>query len=447
MRRNRRPQIVTAVFAFVFWTVLLGGNASGITGHSVFFFNGTNGTGQGTGLTVDASGNIWGISPFGGAYGYGDVFELTQNATGEWTETVLYSFTNGSDGGIPNDDDGPLIDSEGNLYGMTSQGGLPNGGGTVFKLEHSSSGWRESVLWKFTCGNDGCAPDASLVSDSAGNLYGTTFEGGYDGIGSGTVFELSPDGSGNWKETTLYRFSGGRDGGDPQSALVFDQSGNLYGTTSFGGYSNNCVGDIYGCGVIFELTQGAGGDWNEQVLYAFRGGRDGARPSGKLVFDASGAIYGVTSLCGDFSCNPYAYTGFGTVFRLAPPTSTGGQWCLSRLHAFTGGSDGAHPSVGLIVDKAGVVFGTAPGGGKGQCYSYPPVGCGTLYRLAPTQQGGWNFELIYSFLGKTDGGVPSKITFAGSTAYIPTGAGGSFYNNSCSLTGCGTIFQLSATSR
>jgi uncharacterized repeat protein (TIGR03803 family) len=176
---------------------LLGGNASGITGQSVFFFDYTNGTGWGTGLTVDASGNFWAFRPFGGAYGYGNVFELTRNAAGQWTQTVLYSFTGGSDGGIPNGNDGPLIDSAGNLYGTTNQGGMYNGGGTVFELTHRSSGWQETVVWNFTCGNDGCVPDAGLVSDSAGILYGTTFEGG-GGTGFGTVFERSPDGSGNW---------------------------------------------------------------------------------------------------------------------------------------------------------------------------------------------------------------------------------------------------------
>jgi uncharacterized repeat protein (TIGR03803 family) len=447
MQRNRRTQMMSAAFALVLSTALLGGNASGITGQSVFFFNYLNGTGFGTGLTVDASGNIWGTSPFGGAYGYGNVFELTRNATGEWTETVLYSFTNGSDGGIPNDDDGPLIDSEGNLYGTTTQGGGANYGGTVFKLTHSSNGWQESVLWTFTCGNDGCAPDASLVSDSAGNLYGTAFEGG-GSTGFGTVFELTPppDGSGSWSETTLYTFSGGRGGGGPQSALTLDQSGNLYGSTSYGGYSSNCVGDIYGCGVIFELSQGAGRDWNEQVLYAFRGGKDGAHPDGKLVLDASGSIYGANSLCGDFLCSPYGDVGFGTVFRLTPPTSSGGQWSLSRLHAFTGGSDGGYPSGGLIVDKTGVVYGTALEGGNGKCGYYSP-GCGTVYRIAPTVSGRWDFDVMYSFSGTTDGGMPFKITLAGSTAYIPTGVGGSSGSTLCSSVGCGTIFQLSLTNQ
>jgi uncharacterized repeat protein (TIGR03803 family) len=450
MRRNRWPLILYTVFALVLWTALLGASASGMTGHSVFFFDYANGTGFHTGFTVDASGNIWGLSAFGGAYGYGNVFQLTRSTGGQLTENVLYSFTGGNDGGTPIDDDGPLIDSAGNVYGTTSGGGTYNGG-TVFKLTHSSSGWQESVLWNFTCGNDGCGPEASLVSDSAGILYGTTSAGGPGGIGYGTVFELSPDGSGNWKETSLHIFSGAGDGAGPLSSLIFDRSGNLYGATSAGGYYTIPQGcdfaGFFGCGVIFKLTRGVVGEWEEQVLYAFQDGNDGAFPSGKLVFDASGNIYGVSEFAGNLSCN---FIGCGTVFRLAPPASSGGQWNLSTLHAFTGGSDGASPVEGVIVDRTGVVYGTATGGGKGKCLFGGTTGCGTLYRIAPTVNGRWNFELLYSFLGRTDGGVPFKITFVGSSAYTPTGEGGSDGSDVCrhtSLGSCGTIFQLSTTSQ
>lgn len=449
MQRILRSRIVSAVFAFVFWTLLFGGSASGMTGHSVFSFNYRNGTGYGTGLTVDESGNIWGISYIGGAYEYGNVFELTRNATGQFTETVLYSFTGGIDGGNPIDNDGPLIDSEGNLYGTTVGGGTW-GAGTVFKLTHGLSGWQESVLWNFTCGNDGCDPGASLVSDSARNLYGTTYAGGPGGLGYGTVFELSPDGNGNWKETTLHSFSDGADGAGPLAALVLDRSGNIYGTTSAGGSSYCRNAAFGGCGVIFKLTQGVRGDWDEQVLYFFKGGKDGSFPIGKLAFDVWGNIYGVSQAAGDVSCSYGYFTGCGTVFRLAPPRTTGGQWYLSTLHAFTGSSDGASPMAGLIIDKTGAVYGTAVGGSKGKCPSgfATPPGCGTVYRLTPTEptlHGRWNFELLYSFSGTADGGKPDKIAFDGSTVYIPTGVGGSFANYRCRLGGCGTIFQLSVS--
>lgn len=439
MQRNRRPQMMSAVFSLILCTMLLGSNAFGMSGHGVFVFNGNNGKGFRTGLTVDASGNFWGASPEGGAYGWGNVFELSRNATGRWTETVLYSFTGGSDGGTPTDDDGLLIDSAGNLYGTTSGGGT-HSDGTVFKLMRSSSGWQESVLWNFTCGNDGCGPEASLVFDSAGNLYGTTYAGGPGGIGYGTVFELSPDGSGDWKETTLHVFSGTTDGAGPFSPLVFDQSGNIYGTTSAGGDWNNCeISGYYGCGVIFRLTKTMSGDWDEQVLYIFTGGNDGADPAGKLVLDASGNIYGISEFDGDPSCF------CGTVFRLAPPTTPGGEWSLSTLHAFTGGSDGASPIEGVIQDNTGAVYGTAFDGGKGLCNFSYTTGCGTFYRIAPTVNGKWNFELLYSFSGKTDGGDPVKVTLDGSSAYIPTSQGGSSGSDLCPR-GCGTIFQLSVPS-
>jgi uncharacterized repeat protein (TIGR03803 family) len=444
MQPNRRQQMISAVFAFVSWMVLLGGSASGVTGHSVFSFNYANGTGYGTGLTVDESGNIWGTSYSGGAYEYGNVFELTRNTAGQWTETVLYSFTGGSDGENPIDDDGPLVDSAGNLYGTTVYGGTW-GAGTVFKLTRGLSGWQESVLWNFTCRNDGCDPAASLVSDSAGNLYGTTFAGGPGGFGHGTVFMLSPDGNGNWQETTLHNFSGKADGAGPLSALVLDRSGNIYGTTSAGA-SSYCVG---GCGVIFKLTPEVSGGWDEQVLYFFKGGKDGSFPIGKLVFDVWGNIYGVAQAAGDISCS-YGYApGCGTVFRLAQPKSADGQWYLSTLHVFTGSSDGASPSAGLIVDKTGALYGTAFGGSNGKCpsnFSTTP-GCGTLYHLEPTLHGTWNFETLYSFSGTADGGEPLKVAFDGSMVYIPTSVGGSTDNYRCRFGGCGTIFQLSMTSQ
>ena len=199
--------------------------------------------------------------------------------------------------------------------------------------------------------------------------------------------------------------------------------------------------------MVFELTKGVGGKWNEQVLYLFRGGFDGARPEGKLLFDTSGNIYGVNSLCGEFPCTPFGYIGYGTVFRLAPPSISGGQWSLSRLHAFTGGSDGGYPTGGLVVDKAGVVYGTTLEGGIGACGYVPVPGCGIVFRIAPTVNGKWDFDTMYSFSGTTDGGVPSHITLAGSTAYISTGAGGSSESNLCAPFGCGTIFQLTTTSQ
>lgn len=446
MQRTRHLQIAHGMIAFVVWTVLLGGTVFGITGHSAFFFDFANGGGDDAGLTIDASGNIWGISAVGGAYGYGNVFQLTRSTNGQLTQTVLYSFTGGSDGGTPIDKDGPLIDSERNLYGTTFIGGAYNSG-TVFKLTRSSTGWQENVLWNFTCGNDGCGPEASVAFDFAGNLYGTTYEGGPGGSGYGTVFELSPDGSGNWNETTLHVFSGAGDGAGPLSSLVVDRSGNIFGTASAGGFyvvGQGCdFSGLFGCGVVFELSKKASGDWAEQVLYAFKGGHDGAYPFSRLVRDTSGNIYGDTQLAGDLLCFD---AGCGTVFRLAPPKSSGGPWSLTTLHIFSGGNDGGQPDTIMLGAITGAVYGTTFAGGKGQCGLEFTPGCGTVYRLAPTAQGNWNFELLYSFTGKSDGGVPSSITFAGSTVYITTGAGGMYgIGGVCPFGTCGTIFELSST--
>lgn len=447
MQFARWPAILYAVFISFFSTSLLGDNPSGMTGHSAVVFDYLDGMGGGTGLTVDASGNVWGTTP-GGGFGNGTVFELTRNSAGQWTHTVLYAFTP-IEGGFPTDDDGPLIDSAGSLYGTTYEGGFINCG-TVFKLTPRSRGWKKTVLWTFDGGSDGCWPMASLVSDSAGNLYGTTWSGGIHYAGCGTVFELSPppNGTGNWKETTLHIFSCGADGTSPASSLILDRSGNIYGTTHAGG-SNHCqIDGNIGCGVIFKLTKGLTGAWDEQVLHTFMGGNEGAFPEGKLVFDVSGNIYGVSEFAGDLSCAVY---GCGTVFRLAPPIVSGGQWSLSTLHTFTGVSDGGNPTEGLIVDKTGVVYGTAAGGGMGNCFSgnYNMMpGCGTVYRLTPTLNGEWNFELLYSFSGTADGGLPSKITFVGPSAYIPTGNGGELgASDHYCRNGCGTIFELSTTSQ
>lgn len=448
MQRIRQPQITHGMIAFVVLMALLCSSALGITGHSAFFFDFANGGGDDAGLTIDASGNIWGISAVGGAYGYGNVFQLTHNANGQLTQTVLYSFTGGIDGGTPIDKDGPLIDSEGNLYGTTFGGGTYNDG-TVFKLTRGSSGWEENVLWNFTCGNDGCGPEASLVFDSAGNLYGTTYEGGPNVSGSGTVFQMSPDGRGNWNETTLHVFTGLPDGSGPLSSLIIDQSGNIFGTTSAGGYYVVTYGcnysGLFGCGVVFKLSKKASGDWTEQVLYAFKGGHDGAYPFSRLVRDASGNLYGVTYFAGDSLCFD---AGCGTVFRLAPPKSSGSPWSLTSLHIFSGGNDGGQPDTIMLGDITGAVYGTTFAGGKGQCGLEFTPGCGTVYRLAPKIQGSWTFELLYSFTGKSDGGVPSSITFAGSTAYVATGAGGLYgIGGVCPFGTCGTIFELSSASK
>jgi uncharacterized repeat protein (TIGR03803 family) len=233
-------------------------------------------------LIFDGSGNLYGTTNAGGTTGVGTVFELTPAGGGSWTETVLYDFGNTStDGYQPLDD--LIFDASGNLYGTTSGGGT-YGYGTVFELTPTTSGtWSETVLHSFNHdGTDGYYPLAGLIFDTAGNLYGTTYYGSANS--NGTVFELTPATGGGWTETVLHGFAG-TDGGSPEAGLIFDASGNLYGTTRYGGAK--------GSGTVFELTRTAG-VWREKVVHNFNG-TDGNQPIASLIFDASGNLYGTAS--------------------------------------------------------------------------------------------------------------------------------------------------------
>jgi uncharacterized repeat protein (TIGR03803 family) len=235
-------------------------------------------------LIRDAAGNLYGTTQMGGAYGYGTVFKID----GAGTETVLYSFG----AAVPDGDypyAGVIEDSAGNFYGTTSGGGA-NDLGTVFKLDPSG---HETVLHSFAGGSDGSDPMAGLVRDPSGNLYGTTFQGGYL-YGVGTAFEVDADGN----ETVLEAFGGNNSGSYPESTLVRDSQGNLYGSTIQGG--------LVGPGVVFEISsQGA-----FSVLYSFAGEPDGAGPDGPLMIDSAGTLYGTTSSGGT--------TNNGTVYQLTP---------------------------------------------------------------------------------------------------------------------------------
>ena len=232
-----------------------------------------------------------------------------------------------------------VFDRAGNMYDTTAVGG--NGNGVVYEMTHSGSGWTEQPLYAFTGTPDGATPYAGLVLDSAGNLYGTTTAGGL--FGQGTVFELSPSGSG-WTEQVLYNFQGGSDGSFPTGGLIFDQSGNLYGSTNEGGSG--------GGGTVFELTP-SGGGWTYNLLYSFTG-NTGCGPFANLGLDGAGNVYG-TTLC-DGANNA------GNVFELTP---SGGGWTYSSLHDFTNGSDGGYPYSNVTFDAAGNLYGTASRGGRG----------------------------------------------------------------------------------
>jgi uncharacterized repeat protein (TIGR03803 family) len=228
-------------------------------------------------LLLDAAGNLYGTTNAGGASGNGVVFKLTPHEDGTWTERTLYCFKGYPDGSGPI---GPLIlDAAGNLYGATEWGGTSAYWGVVFKLTPTTDGaWKESVLFSFDW-TDGAQPRGGVTFDAAGNLYGTTEEGGPNG-GLGTIFELTPASDGTWKQTVLLSFTGA-DGAHPYTALTFDKTGNLYGTTAFGG--------TYGNGVVFKLAINSDGSTTESTLYDFQGGGDGRIPFG-VVFDAAGNL-------------------------------------------------------------------------------------------------------------------------------------------------------------
>jgi len=306
---------------------------------------------------------------------------LSPGAWAKSKEKVIHSFQGGSDGTLPLSS--LIFDKVGNLYGVTEQGGASNDG-TVFELTPGSNHrWTESVLYSFRGGSDGAYPQTGLIFDQAGNLYGTTDSGGGNGcsFGCGTVFELTPGNNGQWTETMLYAFTGGVDGGLPKAGLAFDSAGNLFGTTSAGGNAP-CNGSS--CGVVFELSP-SNGQWTETVLYSFTGGNDGASPFAGVIFDKSGNLYGTASLAGKY--------GGGTVFELSP--AQGGQWTETVLHTFKGGRDGYFPVAGLVVHKAHHLYGTTYAGGTSVDCESP--GCGTVFQLALAANGKWKETVLHRF--------------------------------------------------
>jgi hypothetical protein len=266
------------------------------------------------GVVRDSAGNLYGVTAGGGTYANGTVFELQPNSHGGWTKNVLYSFKGGVDGSVPNS---VIFDSAGNLCGTTFYGGQYSKG-AIFELSPSGGGSRtETVAYSFAGGSDGQNPNPGLVVDSSGNVYGTTYEGGSActySTGCGTAFKLSAGTGHNRTETVLHAFTdtGSGDGGYPSSGLIFDSSGNLYGTTSspcilgFAGFGTETW-----CGTVYELSPAGGGTWSETVLRQFKPtGNDGSSPYGGLVMGLDGGLYGTTTAGGS------AYQG--VVFEVVP---------------------------------------------------------------------------------------------------------------------------------
>ncbi|MGA8152260.1 MAG: choice-of-anchor tandem repeat GloVer-containing protein [Terriglobales bacterium] len=316
------------------------------------FTGGADGSCPQGALIFDAAGNLYASAYSGGANGAGNVFELTPDLDGSWTESVLYTFTGSADGAGPN----PIIfDAEGALYGTVTWNGTKGWGG-VFKLTQNLDGtWAESNLHSFTGGKDGGHPVTNLIFDSVGALYGMTQWGG--AYGNGVVFSLTPSPDGSWKERVLHTFTGGKDGNDGGEGLTFDPAGNLYGATWGGG--------AYGNGVVYKLTPNSSGGWKETVPHAFTGGRDGSNGGAtELTFDSAGSLYGTANGGGTY--------GYGVVFKLTPNSS--GGWKETVLHTFED-TPGAAPDGGVIFDAAGNLYGTTGGDGSktfGSVYEITP---------------------------------------------------------------------------
>jgi uncharacterized repeat protein (TIGR03803 family) len=388
-------------------------------------------------LVFDGSGDLYGTTRGGGTYNMGAVFKLTPN-NGQWTETVIYSFCpqlqTCPDGELP--DSGLVFDAAGNLYGATSAGGAYSAGegsigGVVFELTpHPDGTWTEAVLHSFGQGADGNGPSIpGLVFDSAGNLYGTTAGGGATICtgGCGTVFELSPGLNGQWSEKILYVFCAlaeCADGDQPSGGVVLDSSGNLYGTTFLGGTSPSLNLD----GTVFELSPGEGGQWVETVLYNFQGGsRDGSNPVAGVILDKSGNLYGTTE---------YGYEAVGInngiVFQLVH--ESGSQWKENVLYGFCASpnycADGASPYAALVFDKAGNLYGTTFLGGAFQTF-------GVVFGLTPGAAGSmWNEVPLYSFEGAPlDGGNPVASLVIDAAGNLYGTAGGSVNGN-------GIVFEV-----
>jgi uncharacterized repeat protein (TIGR03803 family) len=410
--KSRNTRAAGAALALVLaWLCLLGQLASAQTFTVLHNFTGrADGAEPSVGLTMDPTGNLYGTTLYGGVVGgcfgngCGIVFKLSRVGS-SWTFSPLYTFTGGSGGAFPAAR--VIRGRDGTLYGSTLEGGADNAG-VVFNLRpppHVTgsvfSPWIETVLYPFGNLPDGNSPVGDLLFDAAGNIYGTTEYGGYeceDTVYCGTVYELTPSGSG-WSETILYEFTD-ENVAVPLAGVIFDDAGNLYGTTS------NAAGAVY------ELMR-SGSGWTESTLFEFGYEGGGYSPAGGVIFDPLGHLYGTAQFGGT--------NGAGTVFELM---SLGGSWTASTLFNFTG--SGA-PRDSLVRDAPGNLYGTTCFGGVHNS--------GTVFKLTPSG-GGWTETDLHDFTGDGDGYCPmgNVILDAQGNIYGTAYEGGS--------EGYGTVFEI-----
>jgi uncharacterized repeat protein (TIGR03803 family) len=309
-------------------------------------------------------------------------------------------------------------DSTGTLYGTTYTG-APDGNGTVFLLSPPADGskkWVQTVLHRFSKNvKDGIYPDSSVILDAQGNLYGTTSEGGIND--AGVVFELvKPANAGDkWDEIVLHRFTGGSDGGTPHGTLVFGADGDLYGTAGYGGKS--------GAGLVFKLSPRDAGQWKETILFNFANDAGGGYPYSRPIFDTAGNLYATTLNGGN--------TGNGVVFELSPPAQGHGSWTETVLHSFDAANDGVEPRMGVIMDSAGNLYGTTESGGN--------IGYGAVFEVSPPAgaRQSWTESVIYNFGFSPDGGTPGYsglVMDESGNLFGTTQTGGTLHN--------GVVFKL-----
>ncbi len=385
-------------------TILMAGSTHAQTYNVIHNFNGPDGNSSQVGLTLDRAGRLYGTTRYGGSsggFGAGEVFQMTRQGSG-WVLRPIYDFTGGYDGRSPYSR--VIFGPDGNLYGTTTFGGLYDAG-VVFKLQPPISAcktancpWRETVLYSFTGQSDGGVPEGDLVFDQAGNIYGTTFAGGEGNCvplfnGCGAVYQLTPS-QGSWNLNVIHTFTGLADGGGPTGGVILDQAGNLYGATYVGGSSS--------LGVVFEFTLDESG-WTENILHNFAGGSDGANPQGGLIFDPSGSLYGVTVFGGSLT--------YGIAFELQ---ATNGGFSYRILYTF--GPEAESPVAALTLDSAGNLYGTANGGGTG--------GAGALFELTPSG-GRWIYTSLHDFSYGTGGYPEGNVIDAHGNLYSTTPYGGS----------------------
>ncbi len=289
-------------------------------------------------------------------------------------------------------------------------------------IRTASAGTSYEVLHSFADKGGACPnPEAPVIFDQSGNLYSTTT------FWNGCIFELMPEANGHWKEKTLFKFPlfSDKDGAQPSAPVLFDTAGNLYGTTAGGGGSG-CYN--LGCGAIFELTPTTDGHWKEKVIYGFKDPGDGYQPEAGLAIDASGNLYGTTNLGGNLSCNQ-GY-GCGTVFKLSK--SQGGIWHKTTLHAFAGGRDGAYVWAGVILDSTGNLYGVTADCHNGSCQ-----GNGTVFELVSTH-GKWLHTVLFRFPGGSNANPTGTLTLD------PVG---NLYGTAAGAACCGTVFRLSRSGK